>query len=82
MIGAAADELVADRPGLVEIVALAEQREVEAAGARRRAPASGSSTPAISRRSVDFPSPLRPTTPTRSPADTPSVRSRSTERLP
>ena len=39
------------------------------------APASGCSTPAISRSSVDLPSPLRPTTPMRSPAETPSVTS-------
>ena len=45
---------------------------------RRRAPR----RPAISRSSVDLPSPLRPTTPIRSPAATPSVTSRSTERLP
>ena len=41
--------------------------------ARVTAPASGSSMPAISRSSVDLPSPLRPTTPMRSPAATPSV---------
>ena len=39
-------------------------------------PASGSSAPASSRRRVDLPSPLRPTTPIRSPALTPSVTSR------
>ena len=42
---------------------------------RVTAPASGSSTPAISRSSVDLPSPLRPTTPIRSPAEMPSVTS-------
>ena len=49
---------------------------------RRRAsprPRRASSAPAISRSSVDLPSPLRPTTPIRSPAETPSVTSRSTE---
>ena len=48
--------------------------------ARVTAPASGSSTPAMSRSSVDLPSPLRPTTPMRSPALTPSVTSSSTVR--
>ncbi len=50
--------------------------------ARVSAPASGSSMPATSSSSVDLPSPLRPTTPIRSPAATPSVIPRSTERLP
>ncbi len=45
-------------------------------------PASASSTPASSRSSVDLPSPLRPTIPTRSPSASPSVTSRSTERVP
>jgi hypothetical protein len=45
-------------------------------------PESGCSAPATSRKSVDLPSPLRPTIPMRSPAATPSVTSRSTERLP
>src|SRR3954447_9303153 len=36
-------------------------------------PASGVSTPPISRNSVDLPSPLRPTTPMRSPSSTPRV---------
>ena len=66
----------------VEVVALAEQRRRATPPVRVTAPASGSSTPAISRSSVDLPSPLRPTTPIRSPAATPSVTSRSTERLP
>ena len=47
---------------------------------RVTAPASGSSMPAISRSSVDLPSPLRPTMPIRSPAETPSVTSLSTVR--
>ena len=50
--------------------------------ARVTAPASGVSAPAMSRSSVDLPSPLRPTIPIRSPAATPSVMSRRTERLP
>ncbi len=47
---------------------------------RVTAPASGSSIPAISRSSVDLPSPLRPTIPIRSPAEMPSVTSASTVR--
>src|SRR2546425_1263864 len=35
-------------------------------------PASGAARPASSASRVDFPAPLRPTTPIRSPADTPS----------
>ena len=35
-------------------------------------PESGATRPASSVSRVDFPAPLRPTTPTRSPADTPS----------
>src|SRR3954452_9764063 len=43
-------------------------------------PASGVSTPPISRNSVDLPSPLRPTTPMRSPSSTPRVTPVSTAR--
>ena len=44
-----------------QVVALAEQRQRAGRRSRVTAPASGSSMPAISRSSVDLPSPLRPT---------------------
>ena len=82
VVGAAADQLLADRaaPGRARRPGRAAPRRTPPA--RVTAPASGSSRPAISRSSVDLPSPLRPTTPMRSPAATPSVTSSSTERLP
>ena len=64
----------------IEVVALPEQRELRGRASRMSAPASGSSRPAMSRSSVDLPSPLRPTTPMRSPAATPSVTSCRTVR--
>jgi len=43
-------------------------------------PSSGSARPASNASSVDFPAPLRPTTPIRSPADTPSETASSSLR--
>ena len=81
VLGALADEHLADRRAVGEVVALAEQRDPQpaqrASAARRRR-----LEPAISRSSVDLPSPLPPTTPMRSPAETPSVMSSRTVRLP
>ena len=80
VVRAAADELLADGARGIEVVALPEQREAACRACAVSAPASGSSRPAMSRSSVDLPSPLRPTTPIRSPAATPSVTSCRTVR--
>jgi hypothetical protein len=60
---------------------LARHAERQLVGAGQSVSAAGVSAPAIRRRRVDLPSPLRPTTPIRSPAATPRVISRSTVRV-
>ena len=80
VLGAAADERRADRLEAVELVASGRAARTASPRSRVTAPASGSSQPAISASRVDLPWPLAPTTPIRSPAETPSVIPASTVR--
>ena len=82
VVGAAADELLAHRRAPASRSSPWPSSADARPPTRVTPPASGSSTPAISRSSVDLPSPLRPTTPIRSPSATPSVTPRRTVRVP
>ena len=82
VVGAPADELVADRARRRRARRPGRAARCRAPFARVSWPASGSSTPAMSRRSVDLPLPFAPTMPMRSPSAMPSVTSCRTVRAP